>query len=294
MFPSRVGLCLTTTLLCRKGSDYMAKQLRTHLAVRDGERVYETATVVAVLGAHNARFINLDFAHGRVYDQGQIMFVPINPNKPIVLALECDMTPGFFHLDYHLRDEWGMKNTSVFKSENFIIECGRLEQCRPMVPFWSVLVSGQRFLQTRDGQVPENLHTFWQVDLDRLCAFVGGAYGDRGGHELRAHAARFKRTKGKSDLMRLEDRVRALACGERDALRTAALGLSSVLEFRELLAAAYSRLDTVTDEKRNLSKLIGATIGRLRTFARSRRPYFGWRRDLLLTAEDLERESKIS
>jgi len=139
-----------------------------------------------------------------------------------------------------------------------------------------VTVDGMTFAQTWSRELFDARYgKAWQVDLDRLCAFVGGAYGDRGVHELRAHAARYRRTAGRVDRGSFYE----------DKLREA----SNYREYRDCDVRRLNQLvGNLAQENFRLNGMVDQIAGRLRGLLERRRPFFRWRRMLGYTVRDIE------
>jgi hypothetical protein len=110
-------------------------------------------------------------------------FRPIDPTKPIVLAVDNMTSIGFVYIDHHLKEgaEAGMRNYDMHKTDEFLIDCQRHNTIDGSRVYWSVTSGGITFVYGKKT-FPET----WMIrDCDQLCAFVAGELTV---NQLRKHA----------------------------------------------------------------------------------------------------------
>lgn len=142
---------------------------------------YELSCYVRIVGHSNFESLTLGFNKGSF--SKELVFRPIDPAKPIVLAVEEVSNNGFVYIDHHLKEgaEAGMHNYSAYKTDDFLIDC----QLRDVVggghDYWSVTSEGMTFVFGEE-LFPDTWHL---SDCDPLCAFVAG---ELTANQIRSHA----------------------------------------------------------------------------------------------------------
>jgi hypothetical protein len=142
---------------------------------------YELSSLAFIVGHSNFKALTLGFKKGS--STTKMTFRPIDPTKPIVLAVNDMYNVGFVYIDHHLKEgaEAGMRNYSMHKTDNLFIDC----QCRNIndgIPeYWSVTSEKMTFVF--GGIIATG--TWHLRDADLLCAFVAG---ELTANQLRMHA----------------------------------------------------------------------------------------------------------
>ena len=133
---------------------------------------YELSSYANIVGHSNFKPKTLGFKRGSGIDN--MTFCPIDPSKPIVLAI-CNMSNhGFVYIDQHLEDNAkpGMRNWKFYKTDKFLIDCNRQGSLTTCENYWSITSEGITFVY---GDVTFPDVDVWKVnDADLLCAFVAG------------------------------------------------------------------------------------------------------------------------
>ena len=92
------------------------------------EPVYKLASGQVIFGFVNCKILNLDFERGEY--EGNLLFQPIDKEKPIILACRHVTSDcNFFVLDSHLtkEKEKGMINFKPFESGQYQILCSTFQ-----------------------------------------------------------------------------------------------------------------------------------------------------------------------
>lgn len=86
---------------------------------------YELSSWVVIFGHSNFEALALGFKKGSNFTK--MSFRPIDPTKPIVLAIDSQRQVGFVVIDHHLEEgaEAGMRDYNFHKSDDFHIDCER-------------------------------------------------------------------------------------------------------------------------------------------------------------------------
>ncbi len=142
---------------------------------------YELSSFTLIVGHSNFKALTLGFEKGSSVTK--MTFRPIDPTKPIVLAVGNTASVGFIYIDHHLEEgaEAGMRNYDNYMTDDFIIDCQRGDICRDDGKYWSISSEGLTFVYG-EKTFPE---TWTLNDCDQLCAFVAG---ELSANELRMHA----------------------------------------------------------------------------------------------------------
>ena len=164
---------------------------------------YELSTYAAIHGAWNFQSLALGFTKGEGISS--MTFRPIDPSKPIVLAVSNLIDNGFMVIDEHLDATTVslMRNYKALRSNEFLIDCqnGELGK-RDSTIYWSITSKGLTF-----AYGGKTFPDTWMLrDCDLLCAFIGG---ELTANQLRMHAYRANREEVKEQ--RREERIRNLA-----------------------------------------------------------------------------------
>ncbi len=133
----------------------------------DEASMYKLGSGHKIFGFYNCQILNLDFERGEY--EGNLLFQPVNEMKPIILACcELGNDCNFFILDSHLtnKKERGMINFKPFESSEYMVLCSTKSGY-----YWSIRKKDLTFVFSQKSIQFENTHS---VDLDTLCAFVGG------------------------------------------------------------------------------------------------------------------------
>ena len=140
---------------------------------------YELSSYAQIRGDFNCEVLTLGYVKGKSIPD--MLFRPIDPKKPIVLAVDNMTRVAFVSLDYHLEEkaEAGMQNCKSFQTNDFIVDCKRSEFRSKS--YWSITSEGITFVYG-DVTFPD---TWTFRDCDLLCAFVGG---EMTANQLRMHA----------------------------------------------------------------------------------------------------------
>lgn len=197
---------------------------------------YELSSWAVIVGHSNFEALTLSFEPNKNAD-GTI-FRPVDPTKPIVLAVDNQSKFGFVVIDRHLQDgaEAGMQNYSMHKTDDFIIDCNRGGYGGSGKKFWSVTSEGITFVYG-NTHFPDT----WQLrDVNLLCAFVAG---ELTANQLRMHAYLSNREAVKEE--RREAHIQRLKQDIRDAI---AIGKTAVLQAKTDVEAAEGRYDRLVSK----------------------------------------------
>lgn len=142
---------------------------------------YELSSPALIVGHSNFEALTMGFEKGSSVIK--MTFRPIDPTKPIVLAVDDMKDNGFVYIDHHLEEgaEPGMRNYSTHKTDDFLIDCQRGDIVRNGGKYWSITSEGLTFV-FGETTFPDTWHL---RDCDQLCAFVGG---ELTANQLRKHA----------------------------------------------------------------------------------------------------------
>ena len=142
---------------------------------------YELSSFALIVGHSNFQALTLGFKKGSSITK--MTFRPIDPTKPIVLAVDNMTDIGFVYIDHHLEEgaEAGMRNYSTHKTDDFLIDCQRRDIIDGGREYWSVTSEGMTFV-FGEKTFPDTWHL---RDGDLLCAFVAGEIT---ANQLRMHA----------------------------------------------------------------------------------------------------------
>ena len=178
------GMFPAHTPLCGKEDFQMTNILRAYYKPAGSNTeikgpFYELSSHVLVRGEFNCEVLTLGYSKGK--STSDMLFRPIDPKKPIVLAVDSMTHIAFVSLDYHLKEEAeeGMRNCKPFQTSDFIVDCKRSEFGSKS--YWSITSEGMTFVYG-DVTFPD---TWTFRDCDLLCAFVGG---EMTANQLRMHA----------------------------------------------------------------------------------------------------------
>lgn len=162
---------------------------------------YELSSFAVIVGHSNFETLTLGFKKGSSVTK--MTFRPIDPTKPIVLAVDNMTSIGFVYIDHHLEEgaEAGMRNYDTYKTDDFLIDCLRRDVIDGGREYWSVTSEGLTFVYS-EKTFPE---TWMLGDCDQLCAFVAG---ELSANQLRMHAYLTDREAVKEE--RRQDRIERL------------------------------------------------------------------------------------
>lgn len=164
---------------------------------------YELSSYIDIEGHFNLESLTLGFKKGS--SLSEMTFRPIDPTKPIVLAVDTQTSIGFIYIDQHLQEsEAGMYNYKIFKTDAFLIDCQRWNSSgrNPAKEYWSVKSEGMTFVYS-ETLFPDTWHL---PDCDLLCALVAG---DLTANQLRMFA--YLTAKEESKEVRREEHLRRFA-----------------------------------------------------------------------------------
>lgn len=142
---------------------------------------YELGSFAIIVGHSNFEALALGFEKGSSITK--MTFRPIDPTKPIVLAIDNMTDIGFVYIDRHLEEgaEAGMRNYSTHKTDDFLIDCQRCDNIKGGRKYWSIRSEGMTFVFSE-----KTFADTWHLrDCDLLCAFVSGVLT---ANQLRMHA----------------------------------------------------------------------------------------------------------
>lgn len=131
---------------------------------------YELSSFALIEGYYNFESLTRGFKKGQSVTS--MTFRPTDPTKPIVLAVDDMSSTGFIYIVQHLEEgaEAGMKNYSLYKTDDFLIDCQRGDLMAEGKKYWSITSEGLTFVYGGS-----NFPDVWQLnDCDPLCALVGG------------------------------------------------------------------------------------------------------------------------
>ena len=198
---------------------------------------YELSSYATIYGHFNFESLTLGFEKGSSVTS--MTFRPIDPTKPIVLAVDTSTEIGFIVIDHHLKmgTEPAMRNFGYFKTDKFIIDSKRRDSSGSSPSshkeYWSVRSDGMTFVY---GET--NFPNTWRLyNCDHLCAFVGG---DLTTNQLRMHSYLANRAAEKA--VRREEHIMKLK-GDLDA--TITLSLVAVASGRMKVDAANLRYNNL-------------------------------------------------
>jgi hypothetical protein len=129
---------------------------------------YELCSYILIVGDYNLKAITLGFEKGSSISK--MMFCPIDPTKPIILAANDRTNIGFVCIDQHLKNdtETGMRNYEAFTTDDFIIDCKEASVSGNIGKYWSITSERLTFVYS-EKTFPDT----WALNnCDKLCAFV--------------------------------------------------------------------------------------------------------------------------
>ena len=193
---------------------------------------YELSSYAHINGHFNFEPLTLGFKKGASVTS--MTFRPIDPTKPIVLAVDTQTEMGFIVIDHHLKmgTEPAMRNFGFFKTDKFLVDCKRGDHIREdrHKSYWSVRSDGMTFVYGDD------FPNTWRIyNCDHLCAFIGG---DMTTNQLRMHSYLANRAAEKA--VRREEHIVKL---KEDLDATITLSLVAVASGRVKIDAANLRYD---------------------------------------------------
>jgi hypothetical protein len=204
---------------------------------------YELSSFAVIVGHSNFEALTLGFKKGSGITK--MTFRPIDPTKPIVLAVDNMTDIGFVYIDHHLEEgaEAGMRNYRTHKTDDFLIDCQSRDTIGGGREYWSVTSEGMTFV-FGEKTFPDTWHL---RDADLLCAFVAGGLT---ANKLRMHAYLSERAAVKEK--RCEDRICRLS-NDVAHLRTAYDQQRSRASRNEFLAnRLQNRIDSFLQSLENM------------------------------------------
>lgn len=187
---------------------------------------YELSSFALILGHSNFEALTLGFKKGSSVTE--MTFRPIDPTKPIVLAVDDMSDIGFVCIDHHLKEgaKAGMRNYGMYKTDDFIIDCQSANSSETGQGYYSITSGGLTFISSSTA-----FSDTWAVkDCDLLCAFVAGELTV---NQLRMHAFLTDREAVKEE--RREAHIKHLAKELSGALEEGSFALVKLERLNERL-----------------------------------------------------------
>lgn len=192
---------------------------------------YELSSFAVIVGHSNFEALTLGFKKGSSITK--MTFRPIDPTKPIVLAVDDMTSIGFVYIDYHLENDAkaGMRNFDLHKTDDFLIDCQRRDIIDGGREYWSVTSEGMTFVF---GE--KTFPNTWRLsDGDQLCAFVAG--------ELTANQLRMNAYLSDREAVKEERREAHIQRLKRDLDNAIAIGKAAVIKAKTDVETANSRYE---------------------------------------------------
>lgn len=221
---------------------------------------YELSSYVHIVGHFNFETLTLGFEKGARITT--MSFRPIDPTKPIVLAVDKQSDIGFIVVDHHLEEGAGagMRNYVYFKTDAFLIDCNgkpRGGTSSLENDYWSVTSDGMTFV-FGDVNFPDTWHL---SDADPLCALIAG---ELTANQLRRHAYLSDREAVKEE--RREEHIKRLVRENEEAARADGNKLVALaIEYRSMeleLSRATNRYHQLVRKLRSTMAGVFPFIGK--------------------------------